>query len=64
MDNIVYELPFENFFEAMSEDDLKMRDYSNGNKFILGMNFLNTFYQVYDMDRNQMALVPHIYEDH
>ena len=34
-----------------------------GDKFILGMTFLNTFYQVYDMERNQIALVPNIYHN-
>ena len=34
---------------------------TNKKEWILGAPFLNDFYQVYDLDRNQMGLVPNIY---
>ena len=30
-------------------------------RILLGMRFLDSFYQVYDLSRNQMAMVPSIY---
>ena len=34
---------------------------SNALKMTLGMTFLNSYYQAHDMQRNQMALIPNIY---
>lgn len=60
-DNVVYEMPFERWFDLYDDDTLVMREWTVGDKFIIGMNFLNTYYSAYDMQRNQMALVPNIH---
>ena len=36
---------------------LVLNEWSIGDKSTLGMTFLDSFYQVYDMQRNQLALV-------
>ena len=58
LDNIIYEVPFDRWFDVWQDDLIAMRNITLSDKMTLGMSFLNTFYQVYDMQRNQLALVP------
>lgn len=44
IDNVVYEIPFSRFFEYVSSDRLVLNEWSMGDKTILGMSFLDTFY--------------------
>ena len=60
LDDTVYEIPFDAIFKKMTPSFIYMYTFSKGDKFTLGMHFLKHFYQVYDMQRNQMALVPNI----
>ena len=60
IDNTIYEVPFDRFFEKIQDDYLTLRNITLGNKVTLGMSFLNTFYQAYDMQRNQLALIPNL----
>ena len=58
VDNVIYKVPFDRFFESLSNDRLIFNEWvSNGSKSTLGMTFLDVFYQAYDMQRNQLALV-------
>ena len=38
-----------------------LSNYTRGEKMTLGMPFLDFYYQAYDMERNQVALIPNIY---
>ena len=60
LDDTVYEIPFDAIFKKMTPHFIYMYAFSKGDKFTLGMHFLKYFYQVHDMQRNQLALVPNI----
>ena len=60
-DNVIYETPFDRWFEVYDDDTLGLLEWAVGDKFIIGMNFLNIYYSAYDMQRNQMALVQNIH---
>ena len=49
--------------KSMGNTCVLLWDYSSkeNDKWLLGTPFLNLFYQVYDMKRNQVGLVPSIY---
>ena len=48
-DNIVYEVPWNRWFDRMFDDTLYMTNFSIGDKMTFGMTFLNAYYQAYDM---------------
>ena len=52
IDNIIYDVPFDRWFDVWQDDLLVLRNITLNDKMTLGMTFLNTFYQVYDMQRN------------
>ena len=60
IDSTIYEVPFDRFFEVIQDDYLALRNVTRGDKMTLGMTFLSTFYQAYDMQRNQVALIPNL----
>lgn len=49
IDNVIYQVPFSRFFESLSNDRLILNEWTMGDKAILGMTFLDVFYQAYDM---------------
>ena len=62
----MYTLPpsfYASYATSMGNTCMLLWDYgfNEHEKWILGTPFLNLFYQVYDMDRNQVGLVPSIY---
>jgi hypothetical protein len=66
IDQYMYTLPpsfYASFTNSMGNTCMLLWDYSSkeNDKWILGTPFLNLFYQVYDMRRNQVGLVPSIY---
>ena len=68
IDNYVYTLPPSFYaYEAYNNTCDLLWDYDDtdnnnlGSKWILGTPFMNLFYSVYDMKRNQVGLVPSIY---
>jgi len=69
IDQYLYTLPpsfyasFANSMGTQSNTCMLLWDYESteNDKWILGTPFLNLFYQVYDMRRNQVGLVPSIY---
>ena len=55
IDNVLYEVPFDRWFVVISDEMIALRNMtssSNVDKLTLGMQFLNTYYQAYDMKRN------------
>ena len=55
IDNVLYEVPFDRWFVVLSDDMIALGNitsWSNVDKLTLGMKFLNTYYQAYDMKRN------------
>ena len=55
IDNVLYEVPFDRWFVVISDEMIALRNItssSNVDKLTLGMQFLNTYYQAYDMKRN------------
>ena len=61
LDNAVYEVPFDRWFRVESDSTMVMIVEPNEDNVVLGVQFLNMFYQVYDMERNQVALVHSAY---
>ena len=61
LDNVTYSIPFERFFLAFTDDTLMLNINTKESMIVFGMQYLSSFYQVFDMQRNQMALVPNIY---
>ena len=61
IDDTQYQIPFERFFMAYTADTLVLNINTKDTMIVLGLQFLNSFYQVFDLKRNQMALVPNIY---
>ena len=59
----MYHTPFWSWAYALTSDDvvIEMAIRADLESFTLGEQFLKMFYQVYDMDRNQMALAPNAY---
>ena len=61
LDGYMYEIPRESFYQK-SGSTCKPAIYAyKEDRIVLGSPFLNSYYQIYDMSRNQMALVPSIY---
>ena len=50
-------------FDVWQDDYMALANVTSSNalKMTLGMSFLNSYYQAHDMQRNQMALIPNIY---
>ena len=63
IDNVVYKIPFERFFKEINDDTmmLELNTHNKPDHIVFGIQFLNSFYQVHDLRRNQLALVPNIY---
>ena len=52
IDNVLYEVPFDRWFDVWSDDMIALRNRTSSQiaeKLTLGMQFLNTYYQAYDM---------------
>lgn len=55
IDNVIYDVPFDRFFDVWNDETITLRNVtsrSNPEKLTLGMQFLNVYYQAYDMERN------------
>ena len=61
IDNAHYWVPFERFFNKLSSDTYVLEMSLKSDMLVLGIRFLSTYYQAFDMRRNQLALVPNIY---
>jgi len=63
IDATYYEMPFTSYFYSNSAKMLcTVKNVTNDDRIILGVPFMTDYYQVYDLARNQMALVPNKYQ--
>ena len=52
IDNTIYSVPFYRLFNAYTDDTLVLNINTKKNGLILGTQFLDSFYQVFDLQRN------------
>ena len=58
IDSVIYEIPAEKYLtyeEGMCRFDVSLTD---SNYWVLGLTFLESYFQVYDMKRNLIGLAP------
>ena len=54
IDDTLYEVPFYTFFEKVTNGFIVLSNYTSpeGHEMVLGMPFLESYYQAYDLVRN------------
>ena len=62
IDDTYYMIPFERFFSRYTDNTMVLR-INTKDHIVFGIQFLNSFYQVFDVRRNQMGLVPNAYTE-
>ena len=60
IDNVIYEIPFDRFWIPFSSNTWILQN-NDKEMIVFGIRFLDQYYQVFDMKRNQMAIAPSVY---